>query len=607
MANLVSLLTLALLAVVAVVMLIGSRTKQVNAYGKRKQRIINVNDSDSLGSIGSVGTGSLGKGIIGKMKPRGTTSSSSNSAKAGEENNVITVVRRRTKPKEIAVARVGKVQQQYRELRIPLSPLPAVRLPRSHPHKTPAQNKKIVDVDIKVFDDNGNVVSSQKKKTSPASSSESTSSIVAIPRKLQGRRKMNKLIVLSDDEDEMVPAVVPVIAKTKPVRKNLIDLTSPAHSPDQRYQNATSTPADMIDLTSPPHSPEQTHLYDFALAEEPPAPRTSLRRFADNSPIVSAKRKIRLHSPYKINKLSPPAAKVLTLQEYRSLPSLVPKQSTRPQAVSPPRLKLTSSFPQPLSRHQPTHPSQRQPRKPHVSSPIVRRAIPLFPSNTRAGTPIRSSTLRLAFTDDIRQEESSDEDDFDDLEDELDVLAGRLSLEASAGLASVTPIPLSKSDISPPASSSPDPEFADERLQPLLKECRQSALLDFTQFVTDQLPRSCRGEDVYRKIGEASYSEVFGIGNIVLKVVPMLLPGSAHADEDGESPAPTPVEDVVKELQVTRAMGEIPGFVNMADAYVVKGVYPEVLMKCWDEFDEEKGSESVRPGEPILLRLLSDD
>lgn len=36
-------------------------------------------------------------------------------------------------------------------------------------------------------------------------------------------------------------------------------------------------------------------------------------------------------------------------------------------------------------------------------------------------------------------------------------------------------------------------------------------------------------------------------------------------------------------------------------AYVVKGAYPERLLEEWDLFDEERGSESARPGQPLPL------
>ena len=107
-------------------------------------------------------------------------------------------------------------------------------------------------------------------------------------------------------------------------------------------------------------------------------------------------------------------------------------------------------------------------------------------------------------------------------------------------------------------------------------------------------------------VAEASYSEVFGIGDVVLKVVPLRdesgasLSGSQKArfSECSDVPALSDAKDVLKEIIVTRAMGEVcERFVKLVKAYVVRGRYPEVLLELWDQYDQERGSDSVRPGE----------
>ncbi|KAF8897829.1 hypothetical protein BD779DRAFT_1492648 [Infundibulicybe gibba] len=153
-------------------------------------------------------------------------------------------------------------------------------------------------------------------------------------------------------------------------------------------------------------------------------------------------------------------------------------------------------------------------------------------------------------------------------------------------------------------------------------ECHQelSGPYEFSAFIEtfpyDPVVQSAEGpssqEVRFRKIGEASYSEVFGIGDVVLKVIPLRneapVDSSANAskfrlnskesdeqdEEDG--PAPSDATDVRKEIIVTRAMGEVcDGFVKLLKTYIVRGRYPEVLLNLWDEYHATKGSESIRP------------
>ena len=141
-----------------------------------------------------------------------------------------------------------------------------------------------------------------------------------------------------------------------------------------------------------------------------------------------------------------------------------------------------------------------------------------------------------------------------------------------------------------------------DSLIPLLEECHQetSGPHNFSTFIEsfryDPILQAARQNKAlgmeFRKIGEASYSEVFGIGDVVLKVIP--LRDESNTDE---GPAPSDAKDVRKEIIVTRAMGEVhDGFVKLLKTYVVRGRYPEVLLNLWDEYNERKGSESMRPG-----------
>lgn len=144
-------------------------------------------------------------------------------------------------------------------------------------------------------------------------------------------------------------------------------------------------------------------------------------------------------------------------------------------------------------------------------------------------------------------------------------------------------------------------------LAPLLSECEQTTLHEFSAFIDmfpfDPLVRAAGDEPTnFQKIGEASYSEVFGIGNVVLKVIPLqdeenFCTNTWASTNNLDSPFTSRADDVLREMVVTRAMGETcDGFVQMLRSYIVRGKYPSLLLDLWDEFNERKGSESIRPG-----------
>ncbi|KAG9120202.1 hypothetical protein FRC07_004388 [Ceratobasidium sp. 392] len=146
-------------------------------------------------------------------------------------------------------------------------------------------------------------------------------------------------------------------------------------------------------------------------------------------------------------------------------------------------------------------------------------------------------------------------------------------------------------------------------LQSLLSTCSQPEPIDLEAFVstfsTDDVhtlyPSSSRRR--WRKIGEASYSEVFGLGGVVVKIIPLRMEGEgAILDVDG--PFVSEIEDVEKEIAVTRAMGEIQnGFIKLVRAHVARGSYPQELLELWDAYDRETGSESIRPDSFLASQL----
>lgn len=105
-------------------------------------------------------------------------------------------------------------------------------------------------------------------------------------------------------------------------------------------------------------------------------------------------------------------------------------------------------------------------------------------------------------------------------------------------------------------------------LSPLLAECSQETPRNFKEFI-ESFPSSDMPElgiDLaFRKIGEASYSEVFAIGDVVLKVIPLRNEATCRPlDDDIDLPCESDCKDVLQEIIVTRELGKIcPGFINL--------------------------------------------
>ncbi|KZT35541.1 hypothetical protein SISSUDRAFT_1064401 [Sistotremastrum suecicum HHB10207 ss-3] len=165
--------------------------------------------------------------------------------------------------------------------------------------------------------------------------------------------------------------------------------------------------------------------------------------------------------------------------------------------------------------------------------------------------------------------------------------------------ASASPSPAPRSPSPPPCVTAPQPAH----LLPILTECGQTEPYGFDSFLSmfsaDESHRSPPKEPFYWKIGEASYSEVFGCGDLVLKIIPLRDESGnpqGTQDEDEEWPFESDAADVLREIITTRATGELSaGFVKLLKSFIVKGKYPQALLDLWDHYHEKKGSESIRP------------
>jgi serine/threonine-protein kinase haspin len=125
-------------------------------------------------------------------------------------------------------------------------------------------------------------------------------------------------------------------------------------------------------------------------------------------------------------------------------------------------------------------------------------------------------------------------------------------------------------------------------IERLLKVAGQAAPVEFATFLetfrtqdidgislagTREKARSVQRTSLkYRKLGDASYSEVFAIGDLVLKVIPLAVEidgensGDSEDDDDDDDDVPfkSSPENVLKEIVITKATGDVvDGFTKL--------------------------------------------
>ncbi|KAJ7490320.1 hypothetical protein B0H11DRAFT_1912306 [Mycena galericulata] len=480
--------------------MLGYHTKQVNAYGKRRQRIVNVPEErlpKPPPTIFDDLPATQWAPVASRMKKR----ENGDQPKSKSQSPKILHMHRKKRlspPIRKTLPHVRRLEEVTpsrrplgdRALNTPGSPAVGNRQRLASAKRTSLHNNKPFSpfVDILVLDDQGKTVSQERRVSGPRFD--------------------------SDSEDDYSP---------------------PQPKPPRRLRRLVSARVDSDESDSD---------------NEPPAPvslPTSPSPIPVAQDILPRGRQPRLQ------------VEVLLPRREVELPQVIV-----PKAVSPP---LIPSRPEPPLRYQ------------HFASPIP-RPRQLTPIGGRGRRPYAPQTPPSPMTP----------------------TDGDLTFDISDLCISLSPEPghrLSLADEIP------------EYLRPLLAECGQSAsgLHEFSAFIQtfplDPLVNAhAHTAQGFRKIGEASYSEVFGIGDVVLKVIPLreeaqrrLRPSArAAAAEEADGPAETDAKDVLKEIIVTHAMGEVcDGFVKLLRAYVVRGTYPQVLLELWDEYYQRKGSEGVRP------------
>ncbi|GAA5985938.1 hypothetical protein JCM11641_004835 [Rhodosporidiobolus odoratus] len=184
----------------------------------------------------------------------------------------------------------------------------------------------------------------------------------------------------------------------------------------------------------------------------------------------------------------------------------------------------------------------------------------------------------------------------------------------SSPLSSLPVTPTSLHNISQTTSSSFSPRPLPlssthplpDSLLPLLPHLLHPQPLNFSSFVTNPPAPLAWFEDEdarpeWRKVGEASYSEVFETmgewgEEVVVKVIPIASSGSGNAgaeeeeDQDAELPFASEPDAVRREVEVSKLLGGgkegegLEGFVRFKGAFLVQGSYPEPLLKSWDSY-----------------------
>lgn len=99
-------------------------------------------------------------------------------------------------------------------------------------------------------------------------------------------------------------------------------------------------------------------------------------------------------------------------------------------------------------------------------------------------------------------------------------------------------------------------------LEALIQACSSASVQEFNAFIKS-FPLFPASKDVFMtKVGEASYSEVFGFSqsaedaDLVLKVIPLF---SGTVEADGSFPDCSSPEDVLREIEITKKMNQVPG------------------------------------------------
>ena len=125
--------------------------------------------------------------------------------------------------------------------------------------------------------------------------------------------------------------------------------------------------------------------------------------------------------------------------------------------------------------------------------------------------------------------------------------------------------------------------FTEKSISDLLTLCDQQKILEFDEFFQTYPTR---------KIGEASYSDVFQDSRQAIKIIPL-----GVGDQLSIHAAWLEIASTVKVGSIVQEVGELVArhFVKIQRMGVVSGLYPKTLVEQFDVYDEKNSSENVHP------------
>jgi serine/threonine-protein kinase haspin len=436
------------------------------------------------------------------------------------------------------------------------------------------QPRPVVDVEITVVDDDGKILCKERRISSPRvvkanfDSDDDIERPVKTARTRQRRRPVYRIDSSEDSEDEdeeYIPELLSPKVVPSPLKRRNVTAT---------YAKAKSTRRQTAVVPSVPTSPV---LVKAAKA------RRSTRAIRPTRPIV-------LSDSESIS-----SSEKCTPEDASTSPTIEPRCHSRVEVVLP-RLSQVKAMDSDESiastpqQHSLFAPSSNHGTLGNSPAPFTRVSAMSRPRTMQSGPSILNGLQDARKTlDGFADPTRTSDSDSDDLDISVDEELAEALRNAELSLRkeqrqrqSTVPARANKKPPSKPRkpvqvlSDCPTTNIVPVPKRPvvsgplgsLLMECNQESPLDFDAFITsfplDALHNNTDKQLLFCKIGEASYSEVFGIGEVVLKIIPLQSPRPRAEAIAADAPFTSEINDVLKEIAVTKAMGAMcRGFTNL--------------------------------------------